>query len=787
MDQKLLHEFEALCLQEEAPACQSMCPVHVDARAFINFLLEGKNTKARQLLDKALPLSCLTAFLCEGNCKESCRRAEVDEGVNISMLEKFCVLNTPLPKLMPFPSTGKKIAIIGGALSSLIVAHELNKKGHKTTIFHSQELAFDLIHKEKGKLPENALQNALDILKNLKVSLVELSEIDENFILSLKEEFEAVYIGCDDSHIAREPFFSKEEYGTEALTLLTKIDKILLGGREEKYIQCIADAKKATASIERILQNVNPASTREKEGVYKTRLYTNLEGIIKKEIAIPQNPYEPTQEEALKEAARCINCACLECVKQCSFLAKYKSYPKRYLREIYNNLSIVQGSRQTNTMANSCTQCGLCAKVCPQGLDMGKFLDIARQEMVQGKRMPPSAHEFALEDMFFSQSDEVQFIRLDNTNKHLQEESSYMFFPGCQLPATLPKQVIAAYEHLRRHLKNPVGFHLSCCGIPAQWAGNTKYLQYSIDSFMQKWKEKGKPIYIFACASCAEFFKKNCPGVEQISLCEVLSTLPLPSHIERANKIMAIHDPCSSRDFPATQEGVRKYLSLLKQKYSELDFGRENTRCCGFGGLADEVSPDIAQSFSLKRKEETEEALLVYCAICRERFQKIEKDCLHILELAFPHTDMDIEISSKKGFLKIYERQDNRLSFRKEFLKHCFGEEEENMIDENTSIILEISPEVEEILDERHILRSDILKVLNAKEKDEECSLLYNAAENHFLVAYRPRQVTFWIKYKQGKDNSYTILDAYSHRMIVPGVKGEGDLPKFQICCEENS
>ena len=60
------------------------------------------------------------------------------------------------------------------------------------------------------------------------------------------------------------------------------------------------------------------------------------------------------------------------------------------------------GSRQANKLINSCSLCGLCEAVCPEDFAMQTLCLEARKDMVQKGKMPPSAHEFALLDMAFS-------------------------------------------------------------------------------------------------------------------------------------------------------------------------------------------------------------------------------------------------------------------------------------------------------------------------------------------------------------------------------------------------
>ena len=80
------------------------------------------------------------------------------------------------------------------------------------------------------------------------------------------------------------------------------------------------------------------------------------------------------------------------------------TYPKRYVRDIYNNVGIVMGLRKANRMIDSCTLCGLCDTLCPNDLAMGEVCLEARRDMVDSGHMPASHHDFALRDMAHSRS-----------------------------------------------------------------------------------------------------------------------------------------------------------------------------------------------------------------------------------------------------------------------------------------------------------------------------------------------------------------------------------------------
>jgi hypothetical protein len=124
MEQSRLHAFEAQCTQEEPPACQSMCPLHLDVRSLAKQMSAGKLGEARKTLDRHMPLPGLMAWLCDGPCMVHCRRAEVDEPVNMPLLERACAAQSRTVKPMALPKNGKSAAVLGAGFSGLALAYD---------------------------------------------------------------------------------------------------------------------------------------------------------------------------------------------------------------------------------------------------------------------------------------------------------------------------------------------------------------------------------------------------------------------------------------------------------------------------------------------------------------------------------------------------------------------------------------------------------------------------------------------------------------------------------------
>ena len=288
-----------------------------------------------------------------------------------------------------------------------------------------------------------------------------------------------------------------EPITVDEVTFQTSRDGIFAGGsalfgREHRSpIRSISDGRRAAISIDRFLQKVSLTASREREGAYETRLFTSIEGIE----PLPRMPatdpiHGYSSDEGIAEAKRCLQCECMECVKICEYLENYKGYPKKYIRQIYNNLSIVMGQRHGNKFINSCSLCGLCKEVCPESLHMGEVCKAARGTMVTQGKMPPSAHEFALRDMEFSNSDTVALAR----HQPGTASSTYLFFPGCQLTGVVSRSRDQVPTNtLRNGFKVVSGL---CCDAVERLPtgpGETRPFLNSLSMFRTQWIEMGQP------------------------------------------------------------------------------------------------------------------------------------------------------------------------------------------------------------------------------------------------------------------------------------------------------
>jgi glutamate synthase (NADPH/NADH) small chain len=775
MDQKDLRELENRCIQEEPPWCSAACPLHVDVRGFVGHVSRGNWPESWKILRKYMPLPGILGRICDAPCRLACKRQEAGGAIRIGELERACVQTAEPPqRIVPLPARGKHVAVAGSGLSSLTAAWDLARKGYAVTIYEAESrLAPSLRNFDPQRLPAESIDAQIAFLLKLPNIQVELGAplTTPEFAQHGQTAFDAVYLGLDalDLNGPAGVHWALDCHADGRIrvtprTFATSRKGIFAAGRTENSaaspVWQAAEGRFAAASIDRFLQNVSMTAGREKEGAHATRLFTSLAGVAHRPpVPMADVAVGYAQRKAVEEAGRCLQCACLECVKACDYLEQFGGYPKKYAREIYNNEAIVMGEHKANKLVNSCSLCGLCEAVCPQDFAMQDLCLAARQSMVARGKMPPSAHEFALQDMAFSQSERFSMAQ----HQPGCTTSQQAFFPGCQLCASAPDQVAAVYAYLRCELAGGVGLILGCCAAPAHWAGRQEQFAQELECIKSQWAALGRPRLIVACSTCYRIFKDHLPRIPIISLWQVLQERPQlpPQHLPANAGPLAIHDPCTTREEPGLQRFVRQLLQRLAVQAEELQLGRELTECCGFGGLMQNANPALARDVARGRADRSPADYVTYCAMCRDNLAAAGKRSLHLLDLLFgsPGTP-DPAARKRPGWS---QRQENRARLKAQLLKDLWNQAPAAN-PEYQGIGVHMAPETAELLERRRILLEDVQQViLHAETSGEK---FFHPPSGRFKAACKLYKTTFWVEYEPAPDG-FTVYNAYAHRMEV--------------------
>lgn len=781
MDLDKLLEIGNQCIHSEPPACVASCPVHMDIIAFVSEIEKGDFAKAYKIMETKMPFSRLIGKICDHPCETLCVRKEVGGGIRISELEKTVVDlgYVPPKKPFPLPKTKGKVGVIGGGLSGCVVAMELDKKGYQVTIYEKSNRLGGRLWAYEGKgLETQAIEEELALIEKKGIKVVYNTEVLEEALPTYHAHYDALYVGTRTWTHA---------YAINPQTFQVDESSLFIGGelqtQRDSVIFSASSGKRAAVSIDRYINKTSMLASREREGVYESRLHVKTDNVSFVPTII-QSGSSYTQTEAIKEASRCLKCQCNECFNACVHMQRFNVTPDSYIRSINHNERIILGTHHANAMINACTQCGLCKEVCPLDIGMKEIIHMTRESMVERGKMPLSAHDFALKDMHFSHSDAFSLVRKQPSKEASKElfyypmiafsayarglykgsgKTGYLFYPGCQLSSTHTEYIGELYKHLVGVIKdkdaeNDVGLYLGCCGAPADWAGRMDLMPESIEKIRKTWEEMGEPTFILACSSCTATFEKYLPMVKTISLWEVLDRYGLPEvDIKKGKRELCIHDACATRHHEKIHESIRSIAKKLGYQVEELEYSKEKAKCCGYGGLVAYANPEQACDFVSDRKQESEHDMLVYCAMCKDMMVKGDKRAYHVLDLMYGRDQ------SPQKMPTLSERQNNRKHLKYELLKEIWKEETMETTPPY-DFTLVFGDEVIARMEKRFILKSDIAQVIDHARRNKE--RFFNPQTSHYLARLRIQNVTYWVEYEEQGDR-VVIKDAYSHRMEV--------------------
>ncbi|EGB13360.1 FAD dependent oxidoreductase [Pseudodesulfovibrio mercurii] len=744
MEQAELRQWEQKCIQEESPRCTAACPLHVDARECCSLLAAGRVDKAWAVLAKTMPLPGVLARTCDAPCKAACLRRDKGGPIEMGALERFLAGTAQAAKPpRPLPRNGKSVAVIGGNMTGLCAAWEIARKGFAVTVYCTAPDA-------GADLPDGVLDGELADMERMGVALKRGAPLTPELVEDRLDACDAVFIDGDGVPDAILNFAEPDEItlGTNRLGLFATRPG------ETSPVFMAAAGRRAANSILRFTQGVSMVKSRELEGPYETRLYTVLDKVEPVAPVAVGEGYD--QPRAVEEAARCLKCECMECVKGCVFLKHYKQYPKVYVRQVYNNEAIVRGTRQANKMINSCMLCGLCDTVCPEDFAMGEVCLEARRHMIAKGTMPPSAHEFALRDMAFADGDKCALAR------HAPGETSseYVFFPGCQLTATDPGGAERAYADLRTRL-GKVGLILRCCGAPAAWSGRDALFGESLAELRADWQGLGSPRIIAACPSCLKILRQAMPEAEIVSHWSLLSALGLPDTALKTGGTLAVNDPCAAREDGALRGEVRGLLDALGVSVVEPEYSGGLTQCCGYGGLLNEVDPQLGRAAAQARADGADEDFVTYCAMCRDMIARTGKRTMHLYDLLYPGGEPGARPTPGHS-----ERRENRVHLREKLLRELWSEADGVQAEDFERVRMTCTEMGAAAMEERRILISDVQKVLLQAERSGRH--LVHGETGRFLASFRPNTVTYWVEYEL-TDGGYLVHNAWCHRMKIEG------------------
>lgn len=745
--------YTEACFQGTPAPCMSVCPLKVDVRAVIENVQNGNFSAAYRLYRNQVVFPGIVSRICHQPCQLVCLRNQSDLSIELRKIEMACVAYTNKRDPISFnaPKKNKRVAIIGAGLSGMACANKLVSRNYEVMVYEKEAFPGGAL---KKTLPQEVILAEFELeFKHARFNLIPSREI-----VDLSEiEADAIYIatGKNGRTFGLEPDMNRDSLGSQQ-------QGVFLGGEliGSDPITAIEHGVRVSHSIEKYLK-VNLM-----DGVPSTYLKDEVEEkYLKLKISDPLFPEAidgvMTSEQAISEAKRCLKCDCNICVNSCEMMQHFKKKPLRITQDVMATMRPVEqfSKRIASRLINSCNQCGLCETVCPESIDMEEELLKARHFLFKDKAMPAAYHDFWMRDMAFANSDEA-YIFMTPEQKI---KSKYLFFPGCQLGASAPGYVTAAFEFIKK-LDHYASILVGCCGVPADWAGDEALRDQVHAQIASQWKEAGEPLVVLACPTCKKTFSQYLPDIKTISLYQVMALNPDPRwKYDDEKNVVAIFDPCASRYDQPMQKSVRSLLTTIGYQVEELSDQGELAKCCSYGGHIQAVNPGLKQKIVTDRLNQANYPYVTYCSNCRDTFASDGKESDHLLNLIL---DLGIESTA---VVSLSQRWQNRIALKNSLTGSVADTKTVELATSEQAIPksaprLVISPELRKVMNAQLIMDEDVMAVISNGETTG--NLIINQVNSDVTAHLTRGLITYWVTYQKLSDG-YELKNVYAHRMKI--------------------
>ena len=192
-------EQTSRCMDCGTPFCNWGCPIGNYIPEWNDRVFNGRWDEAFELLDATNNLPEVTGRVCPAQCEYACVLGINDDSVTIrenelSIIEHAFKTGSIKPK-PPEKRTGKKVAVIGSGPAGLSCAAQLNKAGHKVTVFEKDDKIGGIMRYgiPDFKLEKRILDRRIDIWKKEGIEF-----ITSTLVRKIPKGFDAVCLagGC---------------------------------------------------------------------------------------------------------------------------------------------------------------------------------------------------------------------------------------------------------------------------------------------------------------------------------------------------------------------------------------------------------------------------------------------------------------------------------------------------------------------------------------------------------------------------------------------------------------
>ena len=192
--------------EEKTAPCAAACPVGQDIPKIELLASRGLYKDAWRMILDENPFPAVCGRVCFHPCEGACNRARLDDPIAIHLLERFlgdtAISSQIKPEIDTRPSTDQKIAIAGAGPAGLAAAYFLARLGYGCDVFEAASEPGGLLRWgiPDYRLPREVLEHEIKRIEGIGVSIHCRNAVTESLLEKLKQEYDALFIGCGYGH-----------------------------------------------------------------------------------------------------------------------------------------------------------------------------------------------------------------------------------------------------------------------------------------------------------------------------------------------------------------------------------------------------------------------------------------------------------------------------------------------------------------------------------------------------------------------------------------------------------